>query len=99
MTAPRLATATLLALVALTCDITEVAEPSYNPNAEPELTSADLAQDFIDRLNSFGAIRIPRSLLGLRGTGGVSSAGRVSVAPGHILPSRAPQHRKMTCKW
>ena len=68
MTTPRIATATLLALVALTCDITEVAEPSDDPNAEPALTPADLAQDLIDRLNSLERIRFPSSLLRSRGT-------------------------------
>ncbi|MCY4572039.1 MAG: hypothetical protein OXF01_04490, partial [Gemmatimonadetes bacterium] len=52
MTATRLATATLVALVALTCDITEVeGPPADNPDAETELTPRDRMQDLIDQLN------------------------------------------------
>lgn len=49
MTPPRLATATLLAMGALACDIADVSEPrTYNPNGGPELT----AQDLLDRFDS-----------------------------------------------
>ena len=69
MTATRLASATLLAVVALTCDITDVAEPpTDNPDAELELTPQDLAQKWIDRLNSIQTIRFPRSVLQSSGT-------------------------------
>ena len=64
MTATRLGTATFLAVVGLTCDITEVAEPSYNPNAELELTPRDLSQSFIVRLYSFETIRFSAQVFG-----------------------------------
>ncbi len=61
MTATRVATATLVALVALTCDITEVeGPPADNPDAEPGLTpwiaqglfELNLTRDLINQLNS-----------------------------------------------
>ncbi len=55
MTATRLATATLVALVVLTCDITDVAgPPPENPDAEPELTPRDRMQELIDQLHALG---------------------------------------------
>ena len=55
MTATRLATAALLAVVGLTCDITDVADPPTDiPDAETALTPEDLAQNLIDRLRFFG---------------------------------------------
>ena len=49
MTATRVATATLVALVALTCDITDVeGPPADNPDAEPGLTPLDLAQGLFE---------------------------------------------------
>ena len=51
MTAIRLGTATLVVLVALTCDITEVdAPPTDNPSADPELTPHDRVQDLVVQL-------------------------------------------------
>lgn len=53
MAATRLVTATLVAVVALTCDMTEVAEPpTDSPDAEPESTPQDVYQDLLDRLYS-----------------------------------------------
>ncbi len=49
--------------------ITDVAEPpTDNPDAELELTPQDLAQKWIDRLNSIQTIRFPRSSLQSSGT-------------------------------
>ncbi len=51
MTAIRLGTATLVVLVALTCDITEVAgPPEDSPDAELALTPEDWVQGLFDRL-------------------------------------------------
>ena len=52
MTAIRLGTATLVVLVALTCDITEVAGPPQDsPDAELALTPEDWVQDLFDQLD------------------------------------------------
>ena len=51
MNTTRLATATLVVLVALTCDLTEVEGPRADtPTAEPELTPHDWFQDLVDPL-------------------------------------------------
>ena len=52
MTAIRLGTATLVVLVALTCDITEVAGPPQDsPDAELALTPQDRVQGLFDQLD------------------------------------------------
>ena len=59
MTATRVATATLLAVVALTCDITNVGgPPGDNPDPEPELTPRNLAQGFYEMLFSSGRLTV-----------------------------------------
>lgn len=68
MNAIRLATTTLVVVVALTCDITEVEGPrANNQTAEPELPP-DRLQDLVDQLNTLGPIRLPRGFLRSGGT-------------------------------
>lgn len=53
MVATRLVRATLVAAVALTCDITEVAEPpTDSPEPNQESTPHDVFRDLVDRLHS-----------------------------------------------
>ncbi len=68
MTATRLATATLVALVVLTCDITDVAgPPPENPDAEPELRPVDLVPGVYE-LRVTNPRRFAVSLIELRET-------------------------------
>ncbi|MCY3611055.1 MAG: hypothetical protein OXH51_05920 [Gemmatimonadetes bacterium] len=64
MTTPHRTLATLVALIAIACDITDVAAPSQdNPAAPLSLMPEDRAQGLADQLNALGTVRLRERFL------------------------------------
>ncbi|MCZ0934882.1 MAG: hypothetical protein OXJ54_06850 [Gemmatimonadetes bacterium] len=64
MTAPHRTLVLLVALVAIACDITDVAAPSQdNPDAPLSLMPEDRAQGLADQLNALGTVRLRERFL------------------------------------
>ena len=64
MTAPHRTLATLVAMVAMACDIADVTAPSLeNPDAPLSLMPEDRAQGLADQLNALGTIRLRKRFL------------------------------------